>query len=84
MYYGAKEPKKLLAQIQEKRKEMYLFGELYGLNAEKTIICSQELDSMMNQYYKMCQVVKNSNQSKIPRTSVANQFVKQQRLQPAK
>ncbi|MBO0994510.1 aspartyl-phosphate phosphatase Spo0E family protein [Bacillus sp. SD088] len=84
MYYSAKDQKMLLAQIQEKRKEMYLFGELYGLNAEKTIVCSQELDSMMNQYYQAYQVTRNSNQSRIPRKSVNNQFVKQQKLQTAK
>ena len=69
----------LLAQIQEKRKEMYLFAKLYGVNAEKTIICSQELDILLNKY-QLQQLTKSSITSKIPRKSVANSFIKQQRI----
>ncbi|WP_062104439.1 aspartyl-phosphate phosphatase Spo0E family protein [Bacillus niameyensis] len=80
MCFSVNDQNNFLAKIQEKRKEMYLFGEMYGLNAEKTIICSQELDSLLNEYYQTFQATKSSKSIIIPRKNVANSFVRQQRL----
>lgn len=38
--------------IESKRKEMIKAAKEYGLNSDKTIQCSQELDHMLNQYNK--------------------------------
>lgn len=34
--------------IENKRQEMVNLGEELGLSSEKTIICSQELDELIN------------------------------------
>lgn len=40
---------KIYDLIEIKRKEMLELGILFGLSSEKTVICSQELDLLLNQ-----------------------------------
>ncbi|WP_081766784.1 aspartyl-phosphate phosphatase Spo0E family protein [Alkalihalobacillus trypoxylicola] len=35
-------------KIESKRNQMLLFAEKYGINSEKTVRCSQELDQLLN------------------------------------
>ncbi|MFS0646903.1 Spo0E family sporulation regulatory protein-aspartic acid phosphatase [Siminovitchia sp. 179-K 8D1 HS] len=60
MGYGRKEQQILLAKIQEKRKEMLFIGNQYGLTAEETVTCSQELDQLLNEYHQRFQAGKAS------------------------
>ncbi|GAE34650.1 aspartyl-phosphate phosphatase Spo0E family protein [Halalkalibacter akibai] len=38
----------LCVEIERKRSEMLKFAKEYGLNAQATIQCSQELDKLLN------------------------------------
>ncbi|MGC4377904.1 aspartyl-phosphate phosphatase Spo0E family protein [Fictibacillus sp. Mic-4] len=38
----------LLQQIEDKREVLLCLGKTYGLTAEETIKCSQELDELLN------------------------------------
>jgi stage 0 sporulation regulatory protein len=44
------EENKYLYRIQKKRQEMMELGKKLGLTHEKTVQCSQQLDSLMNEY----------------------------------
>jgi len=44
------EENKYLYRIQKKRQEMMELGKKLGLTHEKTVRCSQQLDSLMNEY----------------------------------
>lgn len=48
--------KKYLRKIQLKREEMINLGKRFGLTSEKTIICSQQLDDLLNEYHHRFQV----------------------------
>jgi stage 0 sporulation regulatory protein len=50
-----------LKKIQTKQDEMIRLGNCYGLLDAKTIDCSQQLDSLLNEYYRCFQVT-NANQ----------------------
>ncbi len=39
------------ADIQNKRLEMIELAQIYGMNSEKTVRSSQELDVLMNEYF---------------------------------
>jgi stage 0 sporulation regulatory protein len=43
---------RLLAKIEEKRNDMLNMAIIYGLNSQKTIQLSQELDELLNTYNK--------------------------------
>jgi stage 0 sporulation regulatory protein len=43
----------LVDMIEKKRKQMFEIAELYGLNDDKTVNCSQELDHLLNMYRKV-------------------------------
>ncbi|AIM15009.1 aspartyl-phosphate phosphatase Spo0E family protein [Neobacillus sedimentimangrovi] len=47
--------------IRKKREEMVSIGMVKGLQSKETIICSQELDNLMNEYHK---VLINSKESR--------------------
>ncbi|MDM5153798.1 aspartyl-phosphate phosphatase Spo0E family protein [Bacillus sp. DX1.1] len=34
--------------IEKKREKMMYFAERYGITSQKTVICSQELDRLLN------------------------------------
>ncbi|HEY4552300.1 MAG TPA: aspartyl-phosphate phosphatase Spo0E family protein [Bacillaceae bacterium] len=51
MYVCKHKQQKYLERIQQKREEMFLLGETYGLCAYETVACSRELDQMLNEYY---------------------------------
>lgn len=36
--------------IKQKKSEMIALGEQYGLQDQRTITCSQELDSLLNEH----------------------------------
>ncbi|MBN3544660.1 aspartyl-phosphate phosphatase Spo0E family protein [Fictibacillus barbaricus] len=38
----------LLQLIEEKREVLLCLGKTYGLTAKETVICSQELDQLLN------------------------------------
>ncbi len=40
----------LLKKIDQKRTEMIYLGQQFGLTSEQTILCSQELDKLLNRY----------------------------------
>lgn len=40
-------------KIQKKREEMIALGKKYGLNHQTTIMCSQQLDQLMNEYERL-------------------------------
>lgn len=40
--------------IKKKRDEMIRIGMTKGLQCEETILCSQELDEMLNEYNQFC------------------------------
>ncbi|WP_100401222.1 aspartyl-phosphate phosphatase Spo0E family protein [Bacillus sp. FJAT-44742] len=42
--------KDLLYKIQSKRKEMYKTANQYGVTDSRTIVTSQELDDLLNEY----------------------------------
>lgn len=44
---------KLLVSIDLKRKEMIKYAKDSGFTSEKTVKCSQELDTFLNQYYQV-------------------------------
>lgn len=50
---GGNDVKKLLLEIDEKRKIMISIAKDSGLSNAKTIQCSQELDALLNQYERM-------------------------------
>ncbi|QQZ08137.1 aspartyl-phosphate phosphatase Spo0E family protein [Heyndrickxia vini] len=54
-YGNAIKEKRYLKRIQVKREEMIQLGKRYGLTNDKTIFCSQELDTLLNEYYKFQQ-----------------------------
>ncbi|MED1204282.1 aspartyl-phosphate phosphatase Spo0E family protein [Heyndrickxia acidicola] len=56
MYSNTMNESKFLKKIQTKREEMIRLGNCYGLLDAKTIDCSQQLDSLLNEYYKCFQV----------------------------
>lgn len=67
MCYSSKNQSSFLAKIQQKREEMFVLGEKYGLGADETITCSHELDQLLNDYYHIYQSTssaKTSNQSR--------------------
>ena len=39
----------LLQLIEEKREVLLCLGKTFGLTAKETVICSQELDQLLNQ-----------------------------------
>lgn len=84
MYSSSNKQTLFLREIQKKREEMCLFGKKYGLNAVETIACSQELDSLLNEYYQLFQASKYNKSSNFPRTMMSNVYVKQQKLLSAK
>ncbi|MBS4217953.1 aspartyl-phosphate phosphatase Spo0E family protein [Bacillus sp. FJAT-49711] len=84
MYGGSKEKALFLIRIQEKREKMCLFGKLYGLNSPKTIQCSQELDTLLNEYYQLFQNTKNKYSVPTHRITVTNSYVRQYSLPYAK
>lgn len=43
----------LLKQIKVKRKRMYLNAKRFGFTHPTVVTCSQELDSLLNQYQKL-------------------------------
>ncbi|CAM4050407.1 aspartyl-phosphate phosphatase Spo0E family protein [Lederbergia lenta] len=51
----SKEQKHTLMLIQKKREEMCLYGKKYGLCATETINSSQDLDELLNEYYRLYQ-----------------------------
>lgn len=83
MYSSKKEQNLFLMQIQRKREAMCLLGKIHGLNAVETIKCSQELDSLLNEYYRLFQAT-NSKSTKFPRKTVTNIYVNQLNLLKAK
>ena len=44
-------PLEVYADIQNKRLEMIELAQIYGMNSERTVRSSQELDVLMNEYY---------------------------------
>jgi stage 0 sporulation regulatory protein len=43
----------LVELIEEKRRNMFEFADQYGLTDDKTVKCSQELDHLLNMYWKV-------------------------------
>ncbi|MBS4198746.1 aspartyl-phosphate phosphatase Spo0E family protein [Bacillus sp. FJAT-49732] len=84
MYGRNKEKALFLIRIQEKREKMCLFGRVYGLNSHKTIQCSQELDSLLNEYYLLFQSINKKKSVAAPRMAVAHSYVRQYSLPYAK
>ncbi|MCJ8006061.1 Spo0E family sporulation regulatory protein-aspartic acid phosphatase [Lederbergia wuyishanensis] len=84
MYGRNKEKALFLIRIQEKREKMCLFGKVYGLNSAKTIQCSQELDSLLNEYYRLFQSNNKRKSVTAPRMTVANTYVRHHSLPYAK
>lgn len=51
----SREQMQTLMRIQKKREEMCLYGKKYGLCAVETINSSQDLDKLLNEYYRLYQ-----------------------------
>jgi len=43
----------ILRQIEEKRNEMVFLGMTLGMQHKNTLVCSEELDLLINRYYKL-------------------------------
>ncbi|MFD0049097.1 Spo0E family sporulation regulatory protein-aspartic acid phosphatase [Actinomycetes bacterium NPDC127524] len=43
----------ICSEITVKRMEMIRIADVYGMTAEKTIRCSQELDGLINEYLQL-------------------------------
>ncbi|MFA9558839.1 aspartyl-phosphate phosphatase Spo0E family protein [Evansella sp. AB-rgal1] len=50
---------KLLNQIKIKKDEMYVMAQKYGLNDERVVVCSQDLDSLLNKYQGIDEAYRN-------------------------
>ncbi|MCD4837608.1 Spo0E family sporulation regulatory protein-aspartic acid phosphatase [Neobacillus sp.] len=61
MYIAMRQAEFLEEAIRKKREEMVSIGMVKGLQSKETIICSQELDNLMNEYHK---VLINSKESR--------------------
>ncbi|MEK3887159.1 aspartyl-phosphate phosphatase Spo0E family protein [Bacillus sp. FSL K6-3431] len=67
MFDRSKQQMKTLMLIQKKREEMCLYGKKYGLCAAETINSSQDLDKLLNEYYRLYQSQENTKTIYTPR-----------------
>jgi hypothetical protein len=57
--------------INEKRDEMIKIGMTKGLCSEETVLCSQELDKLLNDYRKLTSIKGMSNSTFLPNDLVS-------------
>lgn len=52
---------RLLVEIEQKREDLLIAVEMYGLSSEKTIELSQELDELLNTYINALKSTSSDN-----------------------